>query len=74
MLKDFLKYVEWRTLLNKRGTTWRNLSENQKQVTSKQKAIALMHENPALIKRPVLKHAGGYLVGFSEDKYKNTFS
>ena len=74
MLKDFLKYVDWETLLNKRGTTWRKLSEDQKQNITKQKAIALMHKNPALIKRPVINYEGAYFVGFSEDKFKNTFS
>ena len=72
MLKDFLKQVDWETLLNKRGTTWRKLSENQKQGISKQKAIALMYENPALIKRPVLYYEGEYFVGFSENKFENT--
>jgi len=72
MLKDFLKHVDWETLLNKRGTTWRSLSNNQKQCFSKEKAVALMHENPALIKRPVLNHEGGFLVGFSENKYEDT--
>jgi len=70
LLKDFLEHVDWKTLLNKRGTTWRKLSEDQKQGISKQKAIALMHENPTLIKRPVLDHEGVYLVGFSENKYE----
>jgi len=72
MLKDFLKHVDWETLLNKRGTTWRSLSNNQKQCISKEKAVALMHENPVLIKRPVLNHEGGFLVGFSENKYEDT--
>lgn len=72
MLKDFLKHVDWETLLNKRGTTWRRLSENQKQGISKQKAIALMAENPTLIKRPVLDHEEEYLIGFSENKYEDT--
>ena len=73
LLKDFLKHIDWETLLNKRGTTWRKLPENQKQGISKQKAIILMHENPSLIKRPVLDHKGVYLIGFSENKYEQTF-
>ena len=73
MLKEFLKHVDWETLLNKRRTTWRNLSESQKQDISKQKAMALMHENPALIKRPVLYHKSAYLVGFNENKYETAF-
>jgi arsenate reductase len=72
MLKDFLKHVDWETLLNKRGTTWRKLSENQKQNITKQKAMVLMAENPSLIKRPVLNHKGKYLIGFNENKYENT--
>jgi arsenate reductase len=72
MLKDFLKHVDWETLLNKRGTTWRKLSEKQKQNITKQKAVALMAENPTLIKRPVLNHKGEYLVGFNENNYENT--
>jgi len=72
LLKDFLKRIDWESLLNKRGTTWHKLSKNQKQGISKQKAIALMHENPTLIKRPVLDHKGEYLVGFSENTYEKT--
>ncbi len=72
MLRDIVKHVDWEILLNKRGTTWRRLSENQKQGISKQKAIALMYENPALIRRPVLNYEGEFLVGFSENKYENT--
>jgi Spx/MgsR family transcriptional regulator len=71
MLKDFLKQVDWETLLNKRGTTWRKLSESQKQNINKQKAMVLMAENPGLIKRPVLNHRGKYLVGFNENNYDN---
>jgi len=73
LLKDFLKHIDWELLLNKRGTTWRKLSENQKRDINNQKAISLMHENPTLIKRPVLNHEGKYLVGYNEDKYENAF-
>ena len=73
MLRDIVKHVDWEILLNKRGTTWRRLYENKKQGISKQKAIALMHENPALIKRPVLYHKSAYLVGFNENKYETAF-
>ena len=72
MLEDFLKHVDWEILLNKRGTTWHKLSENQKQNITKQKAMALMVENPTLIKRPVLVHKEEYLVGFNENNYENT--
>ena len=71
MIKDFLKQVDWVILLNKRGTTWRNLPENQKQNICNQKAIALMAEHPTLIKRPILVNGIRLSVGFSENKYEN---
>ena len=54
-------------LLNKRGTTWRNLPETDKAVTKLAALIDLMHRHPALIKRPVFVSSEGCLVGFSAD-------
>ena len=70
MLKDFLKHVDWETLLNKRGTTWRKLPESQKKNIDESKALKLMVEYPTLIKRPILNHGCKYLVGFCDNQYK----
>ena len=70
MLKDFLKHVDWETLLNKRGTTWRKLPESQKNNIDDSKALKLMVKYPTLIKRPILNHRCKYFVGFSENQYK----
>ena len=56
--------VGWEALLNRRGTTFRGLSEADKADIDRNKALRLMEANPSLIKRPVLEHAGGVLVGF----------
>ena len=74
MIKKFLKQVEWETLLNKRGTTWRKLPENQKNNIDGPKALELMVEHPALIKRPILDHGNKYSIGFSENQYEKIFS
>lgn len=74
MIKDFLKQVDWVTLLNKRGTTWRNLPENQKNNIDESKSLELMIEHPTLIKRPILDHDNKYSVGFSENQYEKIFS
>lgn len=34
------------------------------------KAIALMQANPSLIKRPVVEHGGGVLVGFDPAEWE----
>ena len=61
----------WEVLLNKRGTTFRKLDEGDKADLSQEKAIALMVQHPSLIKRPVLEHEGGLLVGFKEPEWKD---
>ena len=54
----------WETLLNRRGTTFRALPDADKAHIDRAKAIRLMQAHPSLIKRPVVEHAGGVLVGF----------
>ncbi|MBX7494337.1 arsenate reductase [Qipengyuania sp. 6B39] len=57
------------TVLNRRGTTFRKLSDEQKADIDAAKAIALLQDNPSMIKRPVVEHAGGLLVGFDETEW-----
>lgn len=57
------------TVLNRRGTTWRKLSDDQKADVDAAKAVALLQANPSMIKRPVVEHPGGLLVGFSENQW-----
>ena len=54
----------WEALLNRRGNTFRALSEADKADIDRAKALRLMVANPSLIKRPVIEHAGGVLAGF----------
>lgn len=56
--------VGWEKLLNRRGTTWRQLPESAKTEVSETSAIALMTENPTLIKRPVFEDGKNIYVGF----------
>ena len=57
------------TVLNRRGTTFRKLSDAEKADIDAVKAVRLMVEQPSLIKRPVVEHAGGVLVGFNEAEW-----
>jgi arsenate reductase len=54
----------WETVLNRRGTTFRQLSETDKADIDAAKAVRLMQAHPSTIKRPVVEHPGGLLVGF----------
>lgn len=53
-------------LINKRGTTYRNLTDGQKAELEKDDPSGLLTEMPTLIKRPIIDFKGSYTVGFSE--------
>lgn len=58
------------TVLNKRGTTYRKLSEEEKSdAEDSHKAVALLVQHTSMIKRPVAEHANGLLVGFKESEW-----
>lgn len=74
MLRAWLRHVPLATLLNKKGTTYRALSDADKtRAESEPGAIALMQASPSLIKRPVLDRDGQVSVGFSADNYASLF-
>lgn len=73
-LKIWCNAVGWETLVNKRGTTWRKLDEADKNNLSEKRAIELMIDNTSLIKRPVIRAKGQFLVGFDEAQYQNLLS
>jgi len=74
-LKSWCKQVGWESLVNKRGTTWRQLDADvQNKVTNEKSAIALMKEKTSVIKRPLIEDSGKVLVlGFDEATYKKVF-
>jgi arsenate reductase len=65
-LSTWVAAVGWESLLNRRGTTWRNLPEADRDGLTPDSAAALMLDNPTLIKRPVFDTGEAYLVGFSD--------
>ncbi|HNB27874.1 MAG TPA: ArsC family reductase [Alphaproteobacteria bacterium] len=72
-LQGWAKQVGWEILLNRAGTTFRNLPEADKANLTEAKAVALMLAQPAMIKRPVLHRGGKLLVGFKPELYAAAF-
>jgi len=74
-LKSWSKQIGWESLVNKKGTTWRQLDESvQKKITSEATAIALMKDKTSVIKRPLIEHNEKVIVlGFDENQYKQVF-
>jgi arsenate reductase len=73
MLQHWAKDAGWETLLNRAGTTFRALPEQDKANLSEQKAIGLMLKQPSMIKRPVLDIGGKLIVGFRPEAYAKVF-
>lgn len=65
-LEDWVAQQGWEALLNRRGTTFRALADEDKQDLDAGRALALMVAHPSAIKRPVLEWQEGLLVGFDE--------
>ena len=72
-LKGWSDKLGWETLLNRAGTTFRKLSDKDKEGLTAAKAIKLMLEQPSMIKRPVLETGKTLLVGFKPEDYKAAF-
>ena len=66
-LDQWCKQTGWELLLNKKSTTWRSLSvEDKEKITTEKMAIQLMIEYPTTIKRPVIEVNNKIIVGFNE--------
>jgi arsenate reductase len=73
-LEGWVDAVGWEVLLNRAGTTFRKLSEADKQGLDAGKAMSLMLAEPSMIKRPVLDLGDGrLLVGFKPEIYGAAF-
>ena len=64
-LQDWIDALGWEKLLNKAGTTFRKLPDAEKEGLDAAAAKALMLDQPAMIRRPVVEAAGNISVGFS---------
>ncbi len=67
MLESWVAELGRDVLINRRGTTWRKLPDEDKNVESDAGAVALLLANPAMIKRPVIDLGDARLVGFTDE-------
>lgn len=69
LLQQFIAQLGLETVLNQRSTSWRQLNDAQKQDLNPDKALQLMLDTPALIKRPILAIGTKFHIGFTPDYY-----
>lgn len=72
-LREWTAEFGWETLVNRKGTTWRNLPEETRAHMDEATALAVMEAQPAVIKRPLLDLGTRHVVGFAPDTYRELF-
>ena len=72
-LEKWVGKAGWEKLLNRAGTTFRKLPEEDRADLNEQKAISLMLAQPSMVKRPVLIKDGQIIVGFKPELYEEFF-
>lgn len=75
LLKSWTTQVGWEKLVNRQGTTWRQLPDEIKaSISNEAAAIHLMLEKPSLIKRPIVEQDGKIThLGFDDARYQSLF-
>ena len=72
-IQSFSDELGWDAMLNRRGITWRKLSEDTRSNIDHDLAIEVMLQNPAIIKRPILAANNRLHLGFSVQQYEEIF-
>ena len=73
LLQEFISASDLTSLLNKRSTTFRNLTDEIKNNLSDEVIKENILAQPTLVKRPLLKHDQAFLVGFKDSQYQAIF-
>lgn len=73
-LREWIAAKGWETVLNRRGTAFRKLDPALADGLDPGKAVPLMQANPSTIKRPIVEHSGGVLVGFDPAEWERLLS
>ena len=70
----WIRKVQWDSLLNRRGITWRGIDQKTKDQIDKVTIVNFLCNHPIVIKRPILEHGELLLVGFNETNYQKLFN
>lgn len=73
-VNDWITEIGLATLVNKRSTTWKELTEVTKNNFNEKNAAAIIVEQPTLIKRPLLDTGTNKYLGFKDLEYTKIFN
>jgi len=69
-----IKEHGWDNVINRRGTTWRQLSDDVKNSMDETSALEIAQENPSILKRPLLLYKNTTYLGFKDETYQEIFA
>lgn len=72
-LRAWVDELGFENLINRRSTTWRNLPEVTRTHLNETLALAVMEDQPSLIKRPLLDLGTRRVLGFDAEQWKTLF-
>ena len=70
---EAIKQCGWENVINRRGTTWRNLPEGIKSTINDEQALKVAQDNPSIVKRPLLNYEDKIYLGFKDTQYAEIF-
>jgi len=70
LAESLLGAIALEKLINKRGTTWRKLPAAQQENLDQHSAPNLIMANPSLVRRPIIRHNNGWIVGYDEEQLR----
>ena len=73
-VESWIRELGWELLVNKRSTSWKELSSTQRDTMNDSSAVAAILTTPTLIKRPLLDTGTQRHVGFNDSSYTKIFT
>lgn len=72
-VQSWLDAFGWEAVLNRRGSTWRRLSQAERDGVNADNVLALLLDHPSMIKRPILQVSDEQHLGFNTSTYRRIF-
>lgn len=69
MIRTWCHILGTETVLNQRSTTFRSLTDAERNLKTIEAIALLIHRHPRLLKRPLLQTPTGYIAGFNAESY-----
>jgi len=69
-IESWIKQSDFATVVNKKGTTYKSLSDNEKAKLESSAGINIMLKNLSILKRPIIENGKKLVIGFQPDEWE----